>query len=565
MKKTLSIFLSLIMLMSCFAAPVETYAASKPKATSITKVTAQAAAFKVTWKKGSGITGYQIQYSTSGKFAKKSTKTLKVNKAKTTSKTISKLAGQKKYYVRVRTYKTKGKKTTYSSWSKAKSVTTKLQGVSVKKLTAQKAAFKAEWSKVSGVTGYQIQYSTSGKFEKNNTKTVKINKNSTTAKTISKLKTNKKYYVRLRTYKTANKKTYYSSWSKSKAVTTLKNNAASGNTNQTTLSAPVIYLRIGGQDGTIEASLKSATLDNFQVEYQLCVNKDFTADIISLVANNTEDQFRKVTFKNLKVNTIFYVRARVKSGNTYSAWSKSESEKTKCSAVSDHILSVDTSYYDNNYKYDYSDAYVFTDAQKDEYRRLLSAAYNSMHITDDTSDVEKVMIIANWFSKNTIYGRSNIPEATGIGRGQTGYELLKYGEGVCAGISWLFNDFCYLANIPCYWVVGTTYTDHAWNFVKLNGNWYVIDATAEFVPQDFNGKKFGGIFRSYVSNFELGNYIYFEGTQNSNAVNRIGSNEASPYFKDLWNKKCMPKGNSDTFEILKNDFDYAEIYYWQFG
>lgn len=267
MKKTLSIFLSLIMLLSCFAAPVETYAASKPKATSITKVTAQAAAFKVTWKKGSGITGYQIQYSTSGKFAKKSTKTLKVNKAKTTSKTISKLAGQKKYYVRVRTYKTKGKKTTYSSWSKAKSVTTKLQGASVKKLTAQKAAFKAEWSKVSGVTGYQIQYSTSGKFEKNNTKTVKISKNSTTSKTISKLKTNKKYYVRLRTYKTANKKTYYSSWSKSKAVTTLKNNAASGNTNQATLAAPVIYLRLGGQDGTIEASLKSATLDNFQVEY----------------------------------------------------------------------------------------------------------------------------------------------------------------------------------------------------------------------------------------------------------------------------------------------------------
>ncbi|MCM1285863.1 MAG: fibronectin type III domain-containing protein [Acetobacter sp.] len=100
----------------------------KPKSTSITKLTAGKKKFTVKWKKlTSQTTGYQIQYSTSSKF--KSAKTVTVSKNKTTSKSISKLKAKKKYYVRIRTYKTvkvNGKNTKiYSSWSKAKTVTTK--------------------------------------------------------------------------------------------------------------------------------------------------------------------------------------------------------------------------------------------------------------------------------------------------------------------------------------------------------------------------------------------------------------------------------------------------------
>ena len=93
--------------------------------TSISKVEAKGKAFKVTWKKKSKIKGYQIQYSTSSKFKKSETQTKTVSKAKTTSATISKLKGcNKTYYVRVRTYKVVNDKKVYSSWSKAKSVTT---------------------------------------------------------------------------------------------------------------------------------------------------------------------------------------------------------------------------------------------------------------------------------------------------------------------------------------------------------------------------------------------------------------------------------------------------------
>ena len=100
-----------------------------PKGTGVSKVTAAKKGFKVTWKKQATQTsGYEVQYSTSSNF-KKGNKTVNITKNKTTSKSVSKLSAKKKYYVRVRTYKTvkvNGKNVKlYSGWSKVKSVITK--------------------------------------------------------------------------------------------------------------------------------------------------------------------------------------------------------------------------------------------------------------------------------------------------------------------------------------------------------------------------------------------------------------------------------------------------------
>ncbi len=95
-----------------------------PKGTKISKVTAKKKGFLVKWKKQAVQTsGYEIQYSVNGKF--KSAKTAGNVKAKKTSKTVSKLKAKKKYYVRIRTYKTVNGKNYYSDWSAKKSVKTK--------------------------------------------------------------------------------------------------------------------------------------------------------------------------------------------------------------------------------------------------------------------------------------------------------------------------------------------------------------------------------------------------------------------------------------------------------
>ena len=99
-------------------------AASKPKSASIKKVKGAKKAILVTWKKVSGVKGYQIQVATDKKF-KKNKKTVTIKKQKTTKTTVKKLKAKKKYYVRIRTYKIVNGKKVYSSWSKVKSVKTK--------------------------------------------------------------------------------------------------------------------------------------------------------------------------------------------------------------------------------------------------------------------------------------------------------------------------------------------------------------------------------------------------------------------------------------------------------
>ena len=97
-----------------------------PKATKISKVTAAKKSLKVKIKKQTTeTTGYEVQYSTSKKFTKSTTKTATVKKAKTTSLTLKKLKAKKTYYLRIRTYKTVGGKKFYSAWSKVTSKKTK--------------------------------------------------------------------------------------------------------------------------------------------------------------------------------------------------------------------------------------------------------------------------------------------------------------------------------------------------------------------------------------------------------------------------------------------------------
>lgn len=121
MKKITSILLSIIMIYSvCF--PITAFAAALPTV-GILSLSVKENTVTDKWKKKSKIMGYQIQYSTDSKF-KKNKKSIKIKKAKTTSKKISNLKESKKYYFRIRTYKSSNKKTRYSKWSKVKSVKT---------------------------------------------------------------------------------------------------------------------------------------------------------------------------------------------------------------------------------------------------------------------------------------------------------------------------------------------------------------------------------------------------------------------------------------------------------
>lgn len=97
--------------------------------------------------------------------------------------------------------------------------------LSVKKVTFKQVTrtknnkkIKLKFKKIVGAKGYEIKYSTSKKFGKKVTKTVKT-KNTT--KMLSKLK-KKTYYIKVRAYKVVEGKTYNSKWSSVKKVRTRK-------------------------------------------------------------------------------------------------------------------------------------------------------------------------------------------------------------------------------------------------------------------------------------------------------------------------------------------------------
>ena len=172
-------------------------------------------AIKVQWNNVKTATGYQVQISNA---AGNKWSTYANLKAGVTSHTFKGLVAGNNYKFRVRFYiKAADKKNYFSPWSATLNSPTLPKGTAVKLFTAKKA-FTAKWTKIAGVTGYQVQYATNAKFRKAVTKTVKGASKYSLA--VKNLKGGARYYVRIRTYKTIGGKNYFSAWSPAKAVTT---------------------------------------------------------------------------------------------------------------------------------------------------------------------------------------------------------------------------------------------------------------------------------------------------------------------------------------------------------
>lgn len=117
---------------------------------------------KLTWEAVSGADGYEVYRKTSknGKFTKlasvASSKESYINTGLTCGKT---------YWYKVRAYKGSGGKKTYSKYSAVKSTyprPSKVKGVTAAFPSAALNNFDISWDKVTGASGYQLQYNPAG-------------------------------------------------------------------------------------------------------------------------------------------------------------------------------------------------------------------------------------------------------------------------------------------------------------------------------------------------------------------------------------------------------------------
>lgn len=104
----------------------------------------------------------------------------------------------------------------------------------------------------------------------------------------------------------------------------------------------------------------------------------------------------------------------------------------------------------------------------------INSILNSI-IKPGMTETEKIRTVHNWIVCNTTYNDKYYDRGDSFNHVSN---LLNNKIGVCQGYSVTFYIFMKQMGIPCTLVMGKTdNVSHAWNAVKLDGNWYYIDVT----------------------------------------------------------------------------------------
>lgn len=104
----------------------------------------------------------------------------------------------------------------------------------------------------------------------------------------------------------------------------------------------------------------------------------------------------------------------------------------------------------------------------------INSILNSI-IKPGMTETEKIRTVHNWIVCNTTYNDKYYDRGDSFNHVSN---LLNNKTGVCQGYSVTFYIFMKQMGIPCTLVMGNTdNVSHAWNAVKLDGNWYYIDVT----------------------------------------------------------------------------------------
>ena len=104
------------------------------------------------------------------------------------------------------------------------------------------------------------------------------------------------------------------------------------------------------------------------------------------------------------------------------------------------------------------------------------------------SDYDKESAIYAWLTTQVSYDRTHYEKQGAPRSSYEPYGPLIEGKGVCLGYATTFQLLMDMAGVECITVVGAAYysrEDHAWNMVKLGGEWYCVDSTWDH--NSFNG------------------------------------------------------------------------------
>ena len=151
--------------------------------------------------------------------------------------------------------------------------------------------------------------------------------------------------------------------------------------------------------------------------------------------------------------------------------------------VHNHEKIYKTTYSDSDYC-TFPPGYIYTESEISEIQNAMEAGFQEVSslIPADASDYEKVRIVYTYVIDNTQYQASDDDQSI------AGVFWKK--EAVCAGYAGAVQYLLERIGVPCIYVDGSTQGStegHAWNIVKLDGEYYYVDATNGDQPDFLNG------------------------------------------------------------------------------
>ena len=141
------------------------------------------------------------------------------------------------------------------------------------------------------------------------------------------------------------------------------------------------------------------------------------------------------------------------------------------------------------------------------------------------TDYEKELAIYEYILTHCTYGflEENTDDSYNV------YGALLKGKAVCNGYAQAFMLLCSCAGLETRMIYGDAGGEsHAWNCVKLDGEWYMVDVTWDDPIPDVSGRKY---------------YAYFNVTSDYLRVNHI------------WNEECFPECTAKKY----NYFYYNDL------
>ncbi|SDZ81072.1 Putative cell wall binding repeat-containing protein [Oribacterium sp. KHPX15] len=213
--------------------------------------------------------------------------------------------------------------------------------------------------------------------------------------------------------------------------------------------------------------------------------------------------------------------------------------------VDNDQLKKNTWYQPENTNFSGSYRFAVTDEQKAQ-EELVVKNFLKKNIKADMNDFEKEMAVARYLQKKCKYDYSAY-------RGKfenhklsyCSYNALVNGKAVCQGYAEAFQELCESAGLSTRIVSNS---NHAWNLVKLDGQWYHVDIT--WADDDTKGYK--GLDKGYIN-------------LTDDQVSNIESHHTwSGSCYDIHGTADIPTADGDMYDVYYTN-DYIEEKSWYSG